>query len=78
MSYLDFAVKMGLVEQNSAVPYLSFVLLILLKVFQDYDRGKKITDECAAALDRASDSEPTRTDLCEEVMMTVVEGLEKE
>jgi carboxypeptidase D len=54
-AYLDYAVKHGLVELGS----------------EQYNRGKKLTDECVALLN-VMDGEPINVDMCEEVMQQVV------
>ncbi len=43
-----------------------------LPLVQQYDRGKKATDECVTLLNEMKD-EPIRVDLCEGVMQKVVE-----
>ncbi|TFK55411.1 alpha/beta-hydrolase [Heliocybe sulcata] len=61
-SFLDYAVKHGLVEANS----------------EDYKRSKDITDQCMAELDKITDREPINVPICERVMMAVLEGKEKD
>jgi len=58
-SFLPYAVKQGLVEENS----------------EDWKRGKDITDRCIADVERlqATGIEPVHTNLCETVMQTVLE-----
>lgn len=54
-AYLDYAVRHGLVELGS----------------EQYDRGKKATDECVAYLNEMK-GEPVQVELCEGVMQNVV------
>ncbi|KZT29372.1 alpha/beta-hydrolase [Neolentinus lepideus HHB14362 ss-1] len=61
-AFLDYAVKHGLVEPNS----------------DDYKRSKDVTDQCMAELDKITDREPINVDVCERVMMTVLQGKEKD
>jgi hypothetical protein len=42
-----------------------------LLLFQQYDRGKKLTDDCVALLN-AMDGEPINVEMCEGVMQQVV------
>ncbi|KAK7696265.1 hypothetical protein QCA50_000918 [Cerrena zonata] len=57
-SFLDYAVKHGLVVENS----------------DDWKRGKDITDRCMSDFEKqATEVEPVHTDLCETVMQTVIE-----
>ncbi|EPQ59066.1 alpha/beta-hydrolase [Gloeophyllum trabeum ATCC 11539] len=61
-AYLDYAVKHGLVEPNS----------------DDYKRAKEVTDACMTELDKITDREPINVDMCERVMLTVLEGRQKD
>ncbi|CDO73823.1 hypothetical protein BN946_scf185015.g152 [Trametes cinnabarina] len=55
-SYLDYAVKHGIVEIGT----------------EAYKNGKEITDKCTEELSKYTDIEPVHVNVCEEVMMTVV------
>ncbi|KAI0832723.1 alpha/beta-hydrolase [Trametes gibbosa] len=57
-SYLDYAVKHGIIETSSDA----------------YKNGKDITDRCMQELDKYTNVEPVHVDLCENVMMTVIAG----
>ncbi|KAI0660702.1 alpha/beta-hydrolase [Cubamyces menziesii] len=57
-SYLDYAVKHGIVDTGS----------------EAYKNGKEITDQCMEELDKFTDVEPVHVDICENVMMTVTSG----
>ncbi|KAI0797108.1 alpha/beta-hydrolase [Abortiporus biennis] len=56
-SFLDYAVKHGLVEENS----------------EDYKRGKEYTDKCIADLAKVTDHVPVHSEFCERTMGVVVE-----
>ncbi|KAG6832352.1 Cell death protease [Tephrocybe sp. NHM501043] len=60
-TYIDFAVKVGLLEENSDV----------------WKKAKKATDECAAELDKIKDREPIQVKGCERLIMDVVESQAK-
>ncbi|KZT05556.1 alpha/beta-hydrolase [Laetiporus sulphureus 93-53] len=57
-SFLTYAVKHGLVEENS----------------EDYKRGKAVTDRCMQEMAKYSTPEPVKVDVCESVMEQVVSG----
>ncbi|KAI9000734.1 alpha/beta-hydrolase [Trametes punicea] len=57
-SYLDYAVKHGIVETGS----------------EAYKKGKDITDRCVEEMNKYTDIEPVHVDVCENVMMTVTSG----
>ncbi|OCH94287.1 alpha/beta-hydrolase [Obba rivulosa] len=61
-AYLDYAVKHGLVEENS----------------DDWKRGKASTEECMRELNRYTDTEPVKVDICEDVMSQVTAGRYRE
>ncbi|KAI0375946.1 alpha/beta-hydrolase [Pilatotrama ljubarskyi] len=57
-SYLDYAVKHGIVEVGT----------------EQYKQGKDITDQCTRELAKYTNLEPVHVDICENVMMTVTAG----
>ncbi|KAI0650444.1 alpha/beta-hydrolase [Trametes meyenii] len=61
-SYLDYAVKHGLVESGT----------------EEYKKGKDITDRCMQEMSKYNNMEPVHVDICENVMMTVVAGKNRE
>ncbi|KAH0587996.1 Cell death protease [Termitomyces sp. 'cryptogamus'] len=61
-SYLDFSVKVGLVEENSDA----------------WKEAKKVTDKCMAELDNIKDREPMQVKGCESILLDVVKSQEKE
>ncbi len=78
-SYLDYAVKHGIVEANSeASPATLHTPYVSEKVVQDWKRGKDITDKCVADIATFTDVVPVHTDICESVMLKVVEHKKKE
>ncbi|CCM01745.1 uncharacterized protein FIBRA_03811 [Fibroporia radiculosa] len=60
-SFLTYAVKHGLVEENS----------------EDWKRGKAITDKCMAEYAKVTTIEPVNIDICEAVMKEVVKGKDR-
>lgn len=73
-SYLDYALKHGLVEPGTAVRLqaLSESSRAYLLLFQQYERGKQATDDCLAILNDI-EGEPINVDFCEAVMQLVVD-----
>ena len=72
-SYLDYAVKHGLVESGTAVR-LSAVNESTgtnLSIFQQYERGKEATDSCVAALNEI-EGDPIHVEACNGIMQLVV------
>jgi carboxypeptidase D len=72
-SYLDYAVKHGLVESGTAVRLRAFDESIRANpsVFQQYERGKEATDQCVALLDEM-EGEPIHVETCEGLMQLIV------
>ncbi|KAJ3555877.1 hypothetical protein NM688_g2335 [Phlebia brevispora] len=60
-SYLDYAVKHGIVEENS----------------EDYKRAKQATDRCMGNLAGYTDVYPVHDSFCESLLGTVIEGKSK-
>ncbi|KAF8645522.1 hypothetical protein AX16_007806 [Volvariella volvacea WC 439] len=61
-SYIDYAVKMGILEKNSDA----------------WKEAKKKTDECVAALNEVQDREPVKVVKCESLLMDVMKVRERE
>ncbi|KAG6866114.1 hypothetical protein C0991_008422 [Blastosporella zonata] len=57
-TYIDFAVKVGLLEENSDA----------------WKAAKKATDNCVAEIEKVTDREPIQVKGCERVIMDVVEN----
>jgi carboxypeptidase D len=72
-SFLDYAVKHGLVEPGTAVRLQAMgkSTRAYCPFHQQYERGKKATDNCNSRLNEI-EGEPIHDDLCEEVMQAVV------
>lgn len=72
-SYLDYAVKHGLVESGTAVRLRPFDESTRdnSSVFQQYERGKEATDECVALLNEI-EGEPIHVETCEGLMQLIV------
>ncbi|KAI0960156.1 hypothetical protein AcW1_004754 [Taiwanofungus camphoratus] len=60
-SFLEYAVKHGLVEEGS----------------DDWKRGKASTDRCMQEMNKYTDTEPVKVDVCESVMGEVVAGKDR-
>ncbi|OBZ70493.1 Pheromone-processing carboxypeptidase KEX1 [Grifola frondosa] len=81
-SYLDYAVKHGLVEENSEVtPFTMYNSIIRMLIpflpTKDWKRGKEFTDTCMQEMARYSETEPVKVDVCESLMGEVVRGKDR-
>ncbi|KAL0950076.1 hypothetical protein HGRIS_010080 [Hohenbuehelia grisea] len=61
-TYIDFAVKIGLLEENS----------------EDWQYARKRTDECMEELSKITNLEPLSTGKCERLLLDVARGREKQ
>ena len=72
-SYLDYAVKHGLVEPGTAVGLQAMGKSTgaYCPFHQQYERGKKATENCVSLLNEL-EGEPINVDPCEGLMQTIV------
>jgi len=73
-SYLDYAVKHGLVELGTAVRLqaIGIYTRAYRPFHQQYERGKKATEDCVSLFNDI-EGEPIHVDACDAVMQTVVD-----
>lgn len=77
-AYLDYAVKHGLIEENSDVSDTLFHICCGIKIcYQFYKESKKVTDQCLVQLDKITGPEPVKDDFCESVLGTVMTSRDK-
>lgn len=77
-TYIDFAVKVGLLEENSDVRLNLRIHLPELHIFlQAWKEARKVTDICVAELDKNKDKEMMSVKGCERLVMDIVKDKNK-
>lgn len=77
-AYIDFAVKVGLLEENSDVRVIVlFWVVCWLIIQQAWKDAKKLTDECTTEMDKIKNFEPISISKCERLVVDVVKNQNK-